>query len=262
LRSSCGIDASLLTKVRRVWREGGMLALLRRTVAYGWRRSGRRLMRAHRSVHWSGVCVHEDRTLDRWMLPGLPLDRLFDIPDYEEALVDALRRLVRTGDRVVVIGGGFGVTTVVAAQAAGTAGRVRSYDSSAARLSWLIETRALNRKRGPMAPIDVIHAHVALALPTTADVAGAELVQPEALPQCDVLEMDCEGGELDILRHMVIRPRVLIVETHGVFGASTQDVRQVMEALGYTILSVRLAEERMRTRHEEQDVRVITSVRE
>ena len=44
------------------------------------------------------------------------------------------------------------------------------------------------------------------------DVGGR--VDPQALPTCDVLEMDAEGAELDILKDLAIRPRILIVEMH------------------------------------------------
>jgi hypothetical protein len=38
-------------------------------------------------------------------------------------------------------------------------------------------------------------------------------VTPAELPECDVLELNCEGSEIGILRNMTIRPRAIAVET-------------------------------------------------
>jgi len=94
------------------------------------------------------------------------------------------------------------------------------------------------------------------------DPSDVDLVEPSALPVCDVLELDCEGSELGILEGMKIRPRGLVVETHGVFGAPTLAVRKVIESCGYSVLSVRLAEERMHDLHVAQDVQVIVAGRD
>lgn len=60
-------------------------------------------------------------------------------------------------------------------------------------------------------------------------------VEGHQLPNCDVLELDCEGVELKILQDMTVRPRVLIVEVHEVFGVSFREVRQLVENMGYEI---------------------------
>lgn len=39
-----------------------------------------------------------------------------DIPGYEDTLIRGIRRFVETGDAVVVVGGGWGVSTVAAAR--------------------------------------------------------------------------------------------------------------------------------------------------
>jgi hypothetical protein len=40
------------------------------------------------------------------------------------------------------------------------------------------------------------------------------VLPPSELPPCNVLELDCEGAEVEILREMNIQPRVILVETH------------------------------------------------
>jgi hypothetical protein len=48
--------------------------------------------------------------------------------------------------------------------------------------------------------------------------------------------MDCEGSEINILRNINIRPRVLIVETHPSFGSPTDDVVRCLTELDYKIV--------------------------
>jgi hypothetical protein len=219
-------------------------------------------MPTRRSFYWSGVRVCEDRAMDGWFRPNRHPLLLVDIPDYEEALVEGLRRLVRPGDRVVVVGGGSGVTSVVAAQAAGVSGQVWSYEASESKVTWMRSTCALNRKLRPMAPLQLVHAFVGATRPAVDTTSGVVALEPNMLPACDVLQLDCEGAELGILEGMTIRPRGLVVETHGVFGAPTPAVQKLIESRGYGVLSVRLAEERMQDLHVAQDVRVIVAVRD
>lgn len=47
-----------------------------------------------------------------------------DQPDYEDGLVVGLTETLRSGDRVVIVGGGIGVTAVVAALRTGRSGSV------------------------------------------------------------------------------------------------------------------------------------------
>ena len=55
------------------------------------------------------------------------------------------------------------------------------------------------------------------------------------LPPCDVLELDCEGAEVDILQKMIIQPRGILVETHGLFGAPTVLVASLLQKRGYIV---------------------------
>jgi hypothetical protein len=55
------------------------------------------------------------------------------------------------------------------------------------------------------------------------------------LPSCDVLQLDCEGAEVEIPREMTIQPRVILVETHGIFGAPTNLGASVLEKRSYVV---------------------------
>jgi hypothetical protein len=80
----------------------------------------------------------------------------------------------------------------------------------------------------------VEHAVVGDAVGVYGDDAGPILAVGQ-LPECDVLEMDCEGAELGILRAMVIRPRAVLVETHGNVGGSSSEVAVSLGRLGYRV---------------------------
>jgi hypothetical protein len=138
---------------------------------------------------------------------------------------------------VVVVGGGFGITTVAALQAGAS---VTVYEASAARLAALRETLRLNgvdRDRvtlrwtvvGELTDAEAAEKGIDNAVPTVA---------PADLPTCDVLELDCEGAERAVLGGLrdegAPRPRVLAVEVHPIkLDGATEAVRDLLAELGY-----------------------------
>jgi len=214
-----------------------------------------------RSVRWAGVKVWEDRLLDG-ALSAMP--RVFDpvdIPKYEDALVDGLHTMVTPGDRVVLIGGGFGVTAVVAARAAGSAGVVWCFEASAEQLDWIRRTYALNARTETLAPLRLVHGVVGTPHRVYGGSGDARTTAPPDLPECDVIELDCEGSEIEIIEQMRIKPRAILVESHGIYGSPTDAVRHAVEGAGYEVLSVRAAEGRWPDRCFADDVRVIAAMR-
>lgn len=189
---------------------------------------------------------------------GIPArgDRLLDStdthPDYEAAIVKSLREFVDDGDDVVVVGGGIGVSSVVAANRAGKRGHVTTYEASGEHVQIVEETARLNDVADH---VITKHSIVGEARSTRGSREGAIVIPPEGLPECDVLELDCEGAETTILRALQIRPRVLVVETHGFLGAPTHEVRDCVTELGYEIV-------REEPEVEEKDVMVLTAVRQ
>jgi len=190
-----------------------------------------------RTVAFNGVNVRAARLFDAvipWELPTHPH------PDrYEAALVAAVRESVEPGDRVVVIGGGRGVTTVVAADRAGDTGSVVAFEGSREHAAHVKETAEMN---GVGHNVAVRHAIVSEAVRLDGERGGSASVTPGELPDCDVLEMDCEGAEIDVLEGLAIRPRVIIVETHTELGASPEDVRNALTDLSYEVVSEAVAE--------------------
>ena len=168
-----------------------------------------------------------------------------DIPGYEEALVGGIHERVSEGDDVTIVGGGWGVSTVVTAKCVGAEGSVTTYEASPTAVANVRETIRMNHVFGNT---DVRHAIVAEGISIRGDVGVEEantIVSPTELPDCDVLVLDCEGAEVPILSKMVIEPETIIVETHGMFGASVSKIRAIIESRGYRTTNKGVAEPRL-----------------
>lgn len=177
------------------------------------------------------------------MFAGVALrqPRLFDATDtfphhVKRDLVEVTRAGVNYGDRVVVVGGGVGVSAVVTARLVGPSGHVDIYEASADFIPTIRETLRLNAVEDYAS---VHHAIVAEARDVYGSVGDAETVLPASLPECDVLQLDCEGAELPILRGLDDHPDTVVVETHPRLGASTEDVREVLTNRGYETIDTR-----------------------
>jgi len=185
----------------------------------------------------NGVVARHPRLLDR--------REVFD--DYEAELIDALETHVQPDDHVVVVGGGLGVTTVVAAR---RGQRVTVYEAGKHRFEKLRETVEMNGVGGS---VDAHHSLVGEAVHVNGDCAD-EAVSPEELPECDVLEIDAEGSEISILSELEQRPRVIIVECHANRGAPVDDVWPVLDSMGYKVVN-------QDTECREKGIVILTAVR-
>lgn len=182
-----------------------------------------------------------------------------DVPHFESALVEGLRKVCRPGDQVVVVGGGRGVTMTVASQQVGEEGKVTAFEPDAERHRL---ARATAEANPTPSEIEVVRGLVAGRANIDVDADGADVVPVEDLPDCDVLEIDCEGLEVEILETMTIRPRAILVESHGHLGAPTSEVHRALEEIGYTVDGCQVAEVHKREQCEEQDVMVTRATRE
>lgn len=192
-------------------------------------------------VTYSGIPVALTKKLGDDFVPRSLLPFMHhDISDYEATLIGALREAVRPGNRVVVVGGGIGVTVAVAKRLTGPEGAVTCFEGSAGQIELMQATFARNGLAGA---IDVRHAIIGENIGV---YGGAKpdvtILSATELPACDVLELDCEGAEIPILERLLIRPATIIVETHGLYGASTERVRAMLEAMGYAVEDRGLAE--------------------
>ncbi|MDB2243106.1 FkbM family methyltransferase [Halorubrum ezzemoulense] len=154
-------------------------------------------------------------------------------PSYEKALINQIRNTVETGEKIVVIGGGNGVSTTVAARRAGVSGQVISYEGSEKHVKIVRETTVLNKISDR---VTVKHAIVSDAYQLFSEAGTASRIEPSALPECDVIVMDCEGSELDILRNMSVQPRAVIVETHAFLDSPEHKIRKELSKMNYSVV--------------------------
>lgn len=159
-------------------------------------------------------------------------DATDEFPAYEATLIDGVRAAVEPGDDVVVIGGGWGVSSVVAARRAGPDGHVTAFEPARERFGFIDETAALN---GVADRVRARRALVGSAVKVDGDGSAADRVPADDLPPCDVLVLDCEGAEAEILRHLAVTPRTVVVETHGCFGTPETETRDALAELGYEV---------------------------
>lgn len=225
-------EGTVLNRARRVYRENGPVEVLRRGIPFAYEEYLRpRLPKRERVVAFNGipartgdVCV-ADRVVPWFEVPEYNSDD----PEYEQPLIEALESAVSAGDEVVIVGGGWGVTAVVAARATGASGSVLVFEGAADRISDMEGTLTLNEIRDR---VTVRHAIVGEPMTLTGAPSGADHLRPDELPECDVLELDCEGAEVGILSRLAIKPRVVVVETHR----NEQQVRGELDRLGYEVV--------------------------
>lgn len=237
-------------KIKKLYRDEGIRRLVVKSVKYGYNK----YVRPHfprRQVIYNGVPVLASHWGDR-VVPW----ETTDVPEYEGALVRGIRRYVSKGDHVVIVGGGWGVTSVVAARQAGAQGQVSTYEGSVSEVKSIEHTIGLN---DVSERVNVRHAVVAEAISLRGDQGDARIVTPSELPECDMLVLDCEGAEMKILENMDIRPKTALVETHGIFDATKEDVSNLLKGLGYDIVTDTVAEERVRDICEENEIYVLAA---
>lgn len=161
-----------------------------------------------------------------------------DDPEYEYALVKGIRSHVTSGDTVVIVGGGWGVSSVAAARKVGSTGKVVTYEGGAEYTAICKRTVEFN---GVEDIVDVRNVVVGTANDIMGRSGTLEFLSVDELPACDVLVLDCEGTEREILTEMEIRPETLIVETHGMYDAPTRKIETVLATLGYDVSSKEIA---------------------
>lgn len=151
------------------------------------------------------------------------LDRYIGLINYEGPLIRSMKQEIEPGDRVVIVGGGYGVSAVVASRLAGSDGTVVVFEGAENMLPKIQKTVSVNN----VTNVEIRHNVVSEAISLYGDDGGTSVIPPEELPDCDVLVLDCEGAEIDILTNMVHSPRSVVIETHGQHGAPTSEVKKL-----------------------------------
>lgn len=171
------------------------------------------------------------------------------VNDHETELLDAIDATVSEGDDVVVVGGGIGVSTLACIERVGSRGTVHTIEASeqaADRIRMTLDANNVQSKA------TVTHAAVGPVRNLWGRRGTENSISPGDLPDCDVLVMDCEGAEETILENLEIRPRAIIVESHGFLDSPSESVIAELDRLGYEIWHRDFEDE-------EQGVEIITT---
>lgn len=181
-------------------------------------------------IIYNGVRIGErKRLLDSYLL-AKPLDK----PNQEDGIASAHRYHTTEGQTVNIVGGGNGVTAVIAGRIVGDGGTIRIYEGGKESVDRIQQTLDLNNVADRC---ELHHTIVGADFDVYGgDTTRAGQINPDQLPERDVLELDCEGAEYQILEDLESFPPVIIVELHP--WKSNSDPQQVFELLherGYTI---------------------------
>lgn len=151
--------------------------------------------------------------------------------EWEEEVISAVRENVKSGDKVIEIGGGLGVSAVVAARHCGKEGEVVSYEADLERIEKARDVVDLNEMGDRVSMEHGIVGNLKID-----DTFNAPQISYSSLPECDVLIMDCEGSERDILPEYDGNANTVIVETHEPFGSPSGKIIDIMENKGYEVV--------------------------
>jgi len=236
---------SLLTRANEIRRTEGIISVVHKGQLWTMRRFLKPWYNQHVRPRLppkgsypllNDVRVYNDRIREHYFDGIVPwkTPHRDDNPEYEQALVEMVENNVEEGDHVIIVGGGFGVSTVKAAQNVGPNGQIDVYEGVSERINTIKTTVS---KADVSADVTINHAIVGPAVSVAGPLEHPAKISPDELPTCDVLEVDCEGAEVDILENLEIEPSTVIVETHANYGAPETAVRTELDRLSYDIVN-------------------------
>lgn len=246
---------TLRYRIAALYRSHGLLGLLQRAGQSSYIATFRRLMpKTGERVRLAELIGPEALRVGDLALSSV-FPHLGHRPRYEARLVDALRRHLKPGDRVAIVGGGHGVTAALAASLVGPNGSVVCFEGSRAAAEVVRQTAERN---GVIVDVreSVVGKNVGVY-----GTASTAVTAPADLEECDVLELDCEGAEALILGELRIRPRVIIVETHGFLGSPSAGIFSLLLSMGYDVADMGEAEPDLLDFCRRSDIRVLEAMR-
>ncbi|WP_367176442.1 FkbM family methyltransferase [Haloarcula rubripromontorii] len=242
-----------ISKVISIFRRDGLYATFKKAISFAYNHYIAPLLPLTKAVY-NGVDVKDARLFDS-ILPWRDKDK----PYWEYNTIRGIESNVNKGDVVVVVGGGLGVTAVRAAQEAGCSGQVFVYEGSSKRITQLQDTIERNDVSDR---VDITHGVVGPLISLDGVAGDAIHVSPEKLPECDVLELDCEGAEIEILEKLTIRPGVILVESHGMNGATSSKIEDILKEMSYSVVSKEPADKVLKEYCVENDIYNLVAVRD
>lgn len=158
-----------------------------------------------------------------------------NIPNFKQPNIKQIHNNYREGDKVVIVGGGNGVSAVHTARIVGHDGKVSIFEADEERIRDLEKTLKHNQV------FDICEINQSIVgKPHRVESPGdANVVHPSNLPRCDALEMDCEGAEFEILENLDNKPNKIIVELHHEKSfspySSPDVIESVLQEKGYSV---------------------------
>lgn len=221
-----------LSKAKHTIGEKGIAEFISRSIAFGYRKTVRRVLPTVGYYRKADIPIAERRLLD-FLFPGLPFQ---DDPDHEAATIPQIKEHVKTGDDSLVIGAGSGVTSVIHAKQTTDEGSVVAYEAGVLRAEAARDTIALNDV-GSWCDVRTGLVGPAVQIDQYGEPGVSPWISYDDLPECDVLELDCEGAEKDIVNNLPVSPRVIIVEVHPFLNCYPHEIRSALNSQGYTVIN-------------------------
>lgn len=244
----------IISKIISTIESEGIISTIQKVPAYLYRNIIRPILPTVGYQTFNGIKVMRIKVGDKYLPANWRSFVESEKPNYETALVKGLKKFVKTGDKVVIVGGGNGITTSIASKLTGPTGMVNCYEASKQSYKKIKKTLLHNDLPNN---IEIINKCVGEPVSIWGNLSESEIVKADELPVCDLLELDCEGAERKILRELSFKPKTILVETHGNFNSPTKKIRKLLNELGYQIINIEIADIDSKQHCIENDIRVI-----
>lgn len=239
---------TVFEKVSDKYRRDGLASLIKSTInkvfmktvvppiKYIYTNSLREFLPYTSYIKRNGVRIERSKPLDN-IFSGALSPAPSPVPNYKQGNVGLIKSVAEKGDKVVTIGGGYGVTAVHAATQVGEGGEVVVYEASKKQVD--IIRKAISN-HGLLDRTSVHHSLVGDDIEVYDGLGEPSTTHPSNLPPCNILEMDCEGAEIGILSQLSHKPDTIIVELHPhKHPEAPEKSIQLLTELGYSITEYR-----------------------
>jgi hypothetical protein len=225
------MGSDLLDEARYVYQKKGGYYILKLLPAFVYRRTVRRLLPPTGDSRYDFMRqkyikkkVFDDYVPSNRWLPG-DKNKKRTYKKFHQSITEA-------GSNVVIIGGGYGISTFYACQSAGRDGHVTVYEASKDQVDIIDD---MCKEREVSEQCEIIHGLVGDDINIYGETQSYKQIQINEIRSCDVLELDCEGAELSILESIEISPDHILCEVHGQYLDDPEKTVPILEDLGYEI---------------------------
>lgn len=212
---------NLIQRIKNTMREEGIKGLFRKSVPFLYQQIWPFLPKGTNIEYNNVKLPQKHRITDEYLPKHVTQYVPKDIPDYEEQYLSALSTIIDSGDNVVLIGGGEGVSSIVAAKSVGPSGSVHTYEAAAEaadKAQTLVDFHELNNL------VKITHSIVEVEGALRGNSKGADVVPIGEIPEADVLGIDADGAEFEMIKNIPQWATTLAVEHHPVIKQDTLSI--------------------------------------